>query len=181
MHFYFIWEHKDTLTHDGWASRAMDTGRPYGHPKILPQQHRQVEETPMLTHQDSVFEKEIKQRAATALHDHSVLLLHALTMNETPAKARLRMYRHLTGQPQPPHDYAPAKRKHKEAESSVFSSTSNNPGTSNYSGSSRATGPSSTSSLSISAQGQAGSRRARDIIPVDEEFAHTYFQGPLSS
>ncbi|KAF9948917.1 hypothetical protein BGZ70_002010, partial [Mortierella alpina] len=33
-------------------------------------------------YQDSAVEKEIKQRAATALHDHSVLLLHALSMNE---------------------------------------------------------------------------------------------------
>ncbi|KAF8975210.1 hypothetical protein BGZ46_009347 [Entomortierella lignicola] len=135
-------------------------------------QHR--EETS--SYPDSVVEKEITQRAATALYDHSELLLHALSMNETPAKARLRMYRHLTGQPQPLHDYTPVKRKHKETDSAYPSSSIN----SGASSSSRA--GSSGSSLSTAAQGgqTSSSRPRRDIIPVDEEFPHTFFQGQVS-
>ncbi|KAG0319044.1 hypothetical protein BGZ99_005336 [Dissophora globulifera] len=134
------------------------------------QQQQIIEESEPANYVDSALEKEIKQRAATALHDHSVLLIRALSMNETPAKARLRMYRHLTGQPQPLHDYTPTKRKHKETDNT----NSNAAGASTLSF--RPAGSSSSSS-SAAVPGQASSRQRRDIIPVDDEFAFTSFQG----
>ncbi|KAF9915317.1 hypothetical protein BX616_006435 [Lobosporangium transversale] len=115
--------------------------------------------------QDSAIERENKQRAANALFDHSTLLLHALSMNETPAKARMRMFRHLTGMPQPQHSYTPSKQKCKEKENeNASSSTSRTPG------SSRGTLP----------QEATAHRPRRDNVPLDDEFAHTYFQGPRS-
>ncbi|KAI1305149.1 hypothetical protein EDD11_005010 [Mortierella claussenii] len=121
--------------------------------------------------QDSAVERENKQRAANALHDHSTLLLHALSMNETPTKARMRMYRHLTGLPQPQHDYAPSKRKYKEKETENANTMGSSTAASSRSaGSSHSTLPQETSVP----------RPRRHTIPVDEEFAHTYFQGPLS-
>ncbi|CAO3573548.1 unnamed protein product [Mortierella alpina] len=174
-------------------------------------------------YQDSAVEKEIKQRAATALHDHSVLLLHALSMNETPTKARLRMYRHLTGQPQPPHEHTPAaQRKQKDVASSeqshgssatsastgLFNPLASSSSASSFipvSASSTTTGAGSSrigalggSSIAFGSSGSSGggghapslrttstttgtATTRHSSVPVDEEFGHTYFQGPLSS
>ncbi|KAF9186110.1 hypothetical protein BGZ51_002235 [Haplosporangium sp. Z 767] len=111
--------------------------------------------------------KETKQQAANALHDHSVLLLHALSMNETPTKTRLRMYRHLTGQPQPLHDHAPTKWKKNEKD------LLRTPATADSAAASRSTGASSTMDYGYT------SKKRRDIVPLDDEFAHTLFQGSL--
>ncbi|KAG9327720.1 hypothetical protein KVV02_006424 [Mortierella alpina] len=154
-------------------------------------------------YQDSAVEREIKQRAATALHDYSVLLLHALPMNETPTKARLRMFRHLTGQAQPPHEHTPpAQRKQKDvaSEHHGLSTLTTAQGlfnpvvSSSSSGSTRmgAAGGSSTvfglagggghaSSFRTTATTATSATTRHSSVPVDEEFGHTYFQGPLSS
>ncbi|KAG0260661.1 hypothetical protein BG011_001724 [Mortierella polycephala] len=112
---------------------------------------------------------ETKQQAANALHDHSVLLLHALSMNETPAKTRLRMYRHLTGQPQPLHDHAPAKWRQNEKDL-----LSHAPATAGTAAASRSKGASSTMDYGYT------SKKRRDTAPLDDEFAYTFFQGPLN-
>jgi hypothetical protein len=49
--------------------------------KQAPQQ-RVFDEFSSLTFQDNMAGKELRQSAATALHNHSALLLHALFMNE---------------------------------------------------------------------------------------------------
>ncbi|KAI9239049.1 hypothetical protein MVEG_05023 [Podila verticillata NRRL 6337] len=110
---------------------------------------------------ESSVERDIKQRAATSLFDPSVLLFHSLSMNESPTKTRLRMLRHLTGQPQPPHDHAPSKLR-----PSHSSSTSHPYYAKAKSG-----------DTSSSTQAPSTTRPRRDNIPVDDEFAHTFFQG----
>ncbi|GJJ68638.1 hypothetical protein EMPS_00984 [Entomortierella parvispora] len=145
-------------------------------PQQLPR--RPPVETPRPVYQESAVEKELKQRTANVLCDHSLLLLNALTMNETPTKARLRSFRHLTGQPQPPHDHAPAKRKHKEPEGASGSAHTNAGRTTGSAWTPGASGGASAARAMDPTSGQS-SRHRREAIPLDDEFGHTIFQGAL--
>ncbi|KAF9379898.1 hypothetical protein CPB97_008690 [Podila verticillata] len=110
---------------------------------------------------ESSMERDIKQRAATPLFDPSVLLFHSLSMNESPTKTRLRMLRHLTGQPQPSHDHAPSKLRQSHSSSTSHASHAK----------------AKTGDTSSSTQAPSTTRPRRDNIPVDDEFAHTFFRG----
>ncbi|CAG8482219.1 10326_t:CDS:2 [Funneliformis caledonium] len=44
--------------------------------------------------------KEIKQTAVKALHQNSILAMHAIASGDSPARTRLRMLRYLTSLPQ---------------------------------------------------------------------------------
>jgi hypothetical protein len=107
----------------------------------------------------------------------------------------LTLHRHLTGQPQPPHDHAPVKRKHKEPEGASGSAhTTSSIARTAGSSSSWALGTAAAGGISGSASASArpsnletpssahrsSSKQRRDAIPLDDEFAHTVFQGPLS-
>ncbi|CAI2175296.1 8504_t:CDS:2 [Funneliformis geosporum] len=43
--------------------------------------------------------KEIKQTAVKALHQNSIIAMHAIASGESPARTRLRMLRYLTSLP----------------------------------------------------------------------------------
>ncbi|KAG0217322.1 hypothetical protein BGX33_010857 [Mortierella sp. NVP41] len=139
---------------------------------------------------EGAIERSIKLRAANALHDQSVLLMHAISMNETPTRARLRMYRHLTGQPQPPHEYAPesAKREYRGTANPGFSqpaSSSAQPsGTQDhYYPESPSRFPPFLDPHSLDSDyldSLASSTHLDEDVAMDDEFGPTYFQGALS-
>ncbi|KAK3843515.1 MAG: hypothetical protein J3R72DRAFT_473793 [Linnemannia gamsii] len=145
----------------------------------------------------SSIERALRAQAVTALNNPSALLLHAISMNETPSRTRLRMYRHLTGQPQPPHEYAPEAVKRAFRESGGRPQLDDSQIHTTHADSVHAS-PSSSSSSSSAAHAtvtadhhqqhhrhhqhhsHSSSSHADDDAPMDDEFGPTYFQGALN-
>ncbi|KAF9289546.1 hypothetical protein BGZ68_009128 [Mortierella alpina] len=135
------------------------------------------------TYQDSAVEKEIKLRAATALHDHSVLLLHALSMNEDVANEQYGSSSSVTSGLFNPGAASSSSLSFSSHPTGAGSSRIGVPGGSStafgfaggsgHASSSRTTATTTTTTASSTAR--------RSSVPVDEEFGQTYFQGPLSS
>ncbi|KAF9125573.1 hypothetical protein BGW39_007301 [Mortierella sp. 14UC] len=133
----------------------------------------------------SSIERTLRAQAVTALNNPSALLLHAISMNETPSRARLRMYRHLTGQPQPPHEYAPesVKQAYRETEDTLRPEHSHihAHADSGAHDSSSSSAPHSTASANHRQQHHQHQHQYHldDDVPMDDEFGPTYFQGAL--
>ncbi|KAF9927590.1 hypothetical protein FBU30_003055 [Linnemannia zychae] len=97
-----------------------------------------------------------------------------------------RTLRHLTGQPQPPHEYAPESIKQAYRETGNITGAPlsvSQPSSSSSSSSSHAAASTETSSSSSSpyyAHLNPQSSHLDDDIPMDDEFGPTYFQGALN-
>ncbi|KAF9150591.1 hypothetical protein BG015_007610 [Linnemannia schmuckeri] len=117
-------------------------------------------------------------------------------MNETPTRTRLRMYRHLTGQPQPPHEYAPesAKQAYRESGGRLLDEHNYHP---HHLTDSHASSSSSSSTAAAGTEHyqhhnhhshhhhhhhhmNSSSSHVDDDVPMDDEFGPTYFQGALN-
>ncbi|KAG0223444.1 hypothetical protein BGW42_005896 [Actinomortierella wolfii] len=148
---------------------------------------------------ESYAEQELKQRAAFALSDPSTLLLHAITMNESPSRARLRAFRHLTGQPQLPirrpstedndvdgSSSSPLNQTDSESHGPLAISTTTKTSTLSQSSLSptytmtEESGAESTSPTAPTFATSHSSHHPSSFYPVDEEFASNYFQGEIS-
>ncbi|KAF9144503.1 hypothetical protein BGX30_012576 [Mortierella sp. GBA39] len=146
----------------------------------------------------SSIERSLRAQAVTALHNPSAMLLHSVSMNETPTRTRLRMYRHLTGQPQPPHEYAPesVKQAYGESGGKPLDDHSHYPHhhhTDTHASSSSSSSHTAAASehyqhLNHHSHGHhhhhhhmdSPSSHVDDDVPIDDEFGPTYFQGALN-
>ncbi|KAG0295623.1 hypothetical protein BGZ96_011333 [Linnemannia gamsii] len=149
----------------------------------------------------SSIERALRAQAVTALHNPSVMLLHSLSMNETPTRTLLRMNRHLTGQPQPPHEYAPESVKQAYRESGGRLLPIDDHSHRQHHHTDTHASPSSASSLHSAAAAAATALAAAahhhhhhhhhhhmdsqsshldGDVPMDDEFGPTYFQGALN-
>ncbi|KAG0071971.1 hypothetical protein BGZ90_012071 [Linnemannia elongata] len=149
----------------------------------------------------SSIERSLRAQAVAALYNPSAMLLHSVSMNETPTRTRLRMYRHLTGQPQPPHEYAPesVKQAYRESGGRPMDDHSHHP---HHHLSDTHTSSSSSSSSHTAAASEhyplhnhhghghghhhhhhhmdSSLSHVDDDVPLDDEFGPTYFQGALN-
>ncbi|KAG0320245.1 hypothetical protein BGZ97_000396 [Linnemannia gamsii] len=143
----------------------------------------------------SSIERTLRAQAVTALHNPSVMLLHSISMNETPTRTRLRMNRHLTGQPQPPHEYAPesVKKAYREAGGRPLPIDDHSHRQHHHTDTHASSSPASSSHSAAAAAAthqhhhhhhhhhmDSQSSHLDDDAPMDDEFGPTYFQGALN-
>ncbi|KAG0061559.1 hypothetical protein BGZ89_011344 [Linnemannia elongata] len=149
----------------------------------------------------SSIERSLRAQAVAALYNPSAMLLHSVSMNETPTRTRLRMYRHLTGQPQPPHEYAPesVKQAYRESGGRPMDDHSHHPH--HHLADTHASSSSSSSSHTAAASEHyplhnhhnhghghhhhhhhmdSSLSHVDEDVPLDDEFGPTYFQGALN-